>query len=194
MKGQGYIIENGFIVGTHTCQRSPENPDEFLCPPNYVEIDNVPSCNSDELITYDEVSKTCTVIKNYNCKTVYSKANSKIQKTNVGIELEEGYTDINPPDNFIMYVYETSWIPDRDDLIAKALEKNLNNYAIVYSVSDNEYLKYQKRQQAGILTEQDEADIQQAITAYAEATALYRTMKDAIDSMTITELQHYMEA
>jgi len=76
----------------------------------------------------------------------------------------------------------------------KAHEKNSNVYKEVYSVTDNEYLKYQKRQVAGILTEQDEADIQQAITAYAEATALYRTMKDAIDSMTITELQHYMEA
>lgn len=76
----------------------------------------------------------------------------------------------------------------------KAHEKNSNVYKEVYTVTDNEYLKYQKRQVAGIITEQDEADNQQAITAYAEATKNYKQTKIVIDTMTIEELQKYLEA
>jgi hypothetical protein len=193
MKGKGYIVENGYVISEHICQPNPEVPGEFLAPSNYVEIDNVPSCNSDELITYDEVSKTCTIIKNYSGKTVYSKANSKIQKINADIELEEGYTDQQPPDGFLLYTYENEWLPDRDDLIAKALEKNSNEYRIICKETDNEVSKYQKRTELNILYPEDIIDYQNAMKRYSEATLWYKEEKEAILNKTTEELLHYVK-
>lgn len=85
-------------------------------------------------------------------------------------------------------------ITDIDGIKQAIYNKLLTQYKEAIKATDDEFLAYQKRQVGDILTEQDEADIQQAITAYAEATTSYKQTKIAIDTMTITELQHYMEA
>jgi len=192
MKGKGYIVENGYVISEHICQPNPEVPGEFLAPSNYVEINKVPECGQDEIVFYDSVTKKCHVVSNYLGKDIYNKQNSRIRKINTTIELEDGYTDNIPPDGDIIYHYtDTGWIVDHDDLLQKAIEKNLSTYVTICNTTDAEINKYNKRQQLDILFPEDELDYENALQQYKEATIQYKTMKTALLNMSDEELLQY---
>ena len=67
----------------------------------------------------------------------------------------------------------------------KAQELNLQKYKEFYKENDNEIIKYQKRRDTGINTQEDLDDYLKAVNEYKTKTLEYREKKEQIESATI---------
>ncbi len=155
---------------------------------NINEFDN----NWNLIQTGTEVESSKDDGPNYIGRYVYNKQNSREGIVNDSIYLKEGYTPEPPPREDILYRYtDEGWVPDHDDLLQKAIEKNLSTYVTICNTTDAEINKYNKRQQLDILFPEDELDYENALQQYKEATIQYKTMKTALLNMSDEELLQY---
>ncbi len=69
----------------------------------------------------------------------------------------------------------------------------LAQYKRKIAVTDDELMAYEKRQRLGILTAKDEADYQQALQLYQEATEWYHTERNRVSTMNEQELTEYYQ-
>lgn len=80
-----------------------------------------------------------------------------------------------------------------DELKAMISSLLLSQYKRRIVVTDDEFIAYEKRQRLGILTAKDEADYQQALQLYQEATEWYHTEKNRVSTMNEQELTEYYQ-
>ena len=72
-----------------------------------------------------------------------------------------------------------------EQLKEKAQELNLQKYKEFCKENDNEIIKYQKRRDTGINTQEDLDDYLKAVNEYKTKTLEYRAKKEQIESATI---------
>lgn len=72
-----------------------------------------------------------------------------------------------------------------EQLKEKAQELNLQKYKEFCKENDNEIIKYQKRRDTGINTQEDLDDCLKAVNEYKTKTLEYRAKKEQIESATI---------